>query len=109
MSIEEYLAGERSKYESVMKQSTRGQSVYHLISMAIEHGGSGSRVAASLILALEHGTPFKLQELVLLDPVNRAHADLVIASCKPSDFTPSEWLNEEGYDGKSLLDKLQGK
>lgn len=109
MSIEKYLAEEKSRYDAVMKQSTRGQSAYHLITMALQHGGSSSRVAAKLLLSLEQGGDFNLQELVLLDSTNRGHADLLILSCEAHNFKPSRWITEEGHDGNLLIGKLKDR
>jgi hypothetical protein len=103
------LANEGKKYSCEFKSGTRGQAAYHLVRMALEHDGSSSKVAATLLLSLERGSGFNLQNLVLFDPENRAYADLAITSCAANDFQPSEWLTEEGHDGNMLIKKVRDK
>jgi hypothetical protein len=100
--MQKVYEAERKK---VLDNSTRGKSALHLAKMAIEHGGSGSRAAANVLLAAEYNdVGLNLIELVHLDPTNRAHADLVIMGIKGGDFLPSNWITGDTCeDGNELL------
>ena len=107
--LSKYLAEQRKQYLSVISESSRGQSAYQLANIALEHSGSSSAAAASLLLSLEYGKGFNLQDLVLFDSENRAHADLVITGCIAHELWPSAWMSEAGYDGKSLINEVRNK
>lgn len=108
MTYEEYEKKEQAKRTAVLESSTRGASAFHLASMAIEHSSSGAEAAARLLLSMEYGQPFNVQELYRLDSTNRAHAEIAIAGCVAHELWPSRWMNDEGFDGdimKQLRDK----
>lgn len=110
MTFDKYEKREAEKRAKVLASSTRGKSAHHLASMAIEHSGSGAVVAAQLLLSMEYGHPFNVQNLYKLDSENRAHAEVAIAGCVAHELWPSRWMNDEGFDGdimKQLRDKWQ--
>ena len=109
MSLEKYLAKQRNLYSNTFAESNRALSAYHLAVMSLEHGSSSAATAASLLLSLEDGSKFNLQNLIKFDTVNRAHADLVILGCIAHDYSPSKWMTDAGYDGNELMDKLRQK
>lgn len=109
MTFQQYEQREAAKRAEVLSTSSRGKSAYHLASQAIEHSGSGSETAASLLLSMEHGTPFNMQNLYKLDAENRAHAEIAIAGCVAHELWPSMWMNEEGFDGTDIMQKLRDK
>jgi hypothetical protein len=109
MTYEEYEQQEAAKRDAVLASSTRGKSAYHLASQAIEHSGSGSEAAAQLLLSMEYGTPFNVQNLYKLDSENRAHAEIAIAGCVAHELWPSRWMNDEGFDGSAVMQKLRDK
>lgn len=109
MSIEKYIAEQKRKYDSVLSKSSRGQSAYQMAKMSIEHGGSSSAAAAALLLSLEHGRGFNVQDLIKFDSEYRAHAELIIAGCVPHELWPSNWMEEEGYEGKALMEQIRNK
>lgn len=109
MTYEEYEQQEAAKRDAVLANSTRGKSAYHLASQAIEHSGSGSETAAQLLLSMEYGTPFNVQNLYKLDSENRAHAEIAIAGCVAHELWPSRWMNDEGFNGSEVMQQLRDK
>lgn len=109
MTYEEYERQEAAKRAAVLNTSTRGKSAFHLASQAVEHSGSGSEVAARLLLSMEYGFPFNVQDLYKLDSENRAHAEIAIAGCVAHELWPSRWMNEEGFDGNGVMQQLRDK
>jgi hypothetical protein len=110
MTYEEYAKREAAKYQAVLSSSTRGQSAYHLATQAIEHSGGGAETAARLLLSMEYGSPFNMQNIYKFDSENRAHAEVAIAGCVAHELWPSRWMNDEGFDGdimKQLRDKWE--
>jgi hypothetical protein len=109
MTYEKYEQEEAAKREAVLTNSTRGKSAYYLASQAIEHSGSGSETAARLLLSMEYGLPFNVQNLYKLDSTNRAHAEIAIAGCVAHELWPSRWMNDEGFDGSAVMQRLRDK
>ena len=108
MDYEEYAIKQAAKYQAVLSSSTRGKSAHHLATQAIEHSGGGSETAARLLLSMEYGTPFNMQNLCKLDSENRAHAEIAIAGCVAHELWPSRWMNDEGFDG-DIMKQLRAK
>lgn len=108
MKYEDYEKREAEKRTTVLASSTRGQSAHHLACMAVEHCGSGAEVAARLLLSMEYGHPFNIQNLYKLDSENRAHAEIAIAGCVAHELWPSRWMNDEGFDG-DIMKQLRKK
>lgn len=109
MSYEKYLKEQIQKRNIVLAGSTRGKSAFHLAIQAIEHSGSGSETAARLLLSMEFGTPFNVQNLHKLDTENRAHAEVAIAGCVAHELWPSRWMTDEGFDGSDIMKQLKTK
>lgn len=109
MNYDDYEKEEAAKRAVVLESSTRGKSAFHLASQAIEHSGSGSEVAARLLLSMEYGLPFNVQNLYKLDSTNRAHAEIAIAGCVAHELWPSRWMDEEGFDGGEIMQQLHDK
>jgi hypothetical protein len=109
MTLEQYAQREAAKREEVLETSNRGKSAYYLATQAIENSGSGSEAAAKLLLSMEYGTPFNMQNIYKLDTTNRAHAEIAIAGCVAHELWPSGWMNAEGFDGNDIMQKLRDK
>lgn len=107
--IDKYEAREREKGAAILQSSSRGKSAFALASMALEHCGSGAETAARLLLSMEYGHPFNVQNLYRFDTENRAHAEVAIAGCVAHELWPSGWMDAEGFDGAGIMQQLRDK
>ena len=105
------LEMQRQKEEraAVLETSTRAESAYILARMAIDHSGSASEAAARLLLSLEYGQLFNLQQLLRFDTKNRAHAEIVIAGAVAHEMWPSQWMSDIDHDGAGIMQQVRNK
>lgn len=90
--------------------SDKASSAYQLASVALDKSAycsAAAAAAASLLLSLEDGKSFNLQDMIRFDTANRSHADALIISCAAFDYWPSKWLIEAGLDGDEIMKNLR--
>ncbi len=107
--IQQIMAEQEQQRQNVLKGTTPEKAAVELAQMALKHNGSGSEAAAMLLLSMEFQRPFDFTLLLKLDPFNRAKADLMMTRYKAHDLWPSVWMEDAGYNGKEIMQKLNAK
>jgi hypothetical protein len=106
-SIFSELYGNDMAIEKFATGNDKANSAYQLASVALDKSAYCSAAAASLLLSLEDGKSFNLQDMIHFDTANRSHADSLIISCAAFDYWPSKWLIEAGLDGEEIMKNLR--